>query len=116
MKPIKNHEPRTMAASDMADTAASHFVPLGHVAEGIVRRVHETRKNQHMTQVSASGSNRMSHAYRGRRTRRPGGGETRPYWQHKRRWQDDPTAYEEMHRGHTIRIVHDDTDVASSEG
>ena len=35
MKPIQHREPRNIAASEMADTSASHFVPLGHVAEGI---------------------------------------------------------------------------------
>ncbi len=48
MKLTRQREPRDMLASD---TAASHFVPLGQVAEGIVRSLHEKRTNQHMAQV-----------------------------------------------------------------
>ena len=38
MKHTKHGEPRDRAASEMADAAASHFVPLGQVTESIVRQ------------------------------------------------------------------------------
>ena len=44
MKPTRQREPRDMLGSD---TAASHFVPLGHVVDTIVRRAHEKRQYRH---------------------------------------------------------------------
>ena len=44
MKPTRQRDSRNMLGSD---TAASHFVPLGHVVDTIVRRAHEKRQYRH---------------------------------------------------------------------
>ena len=68
MKPTRQREPRDMLASD---TAASHFVPLGHVVENIVRSVHEKRTNQHMAPARTDIQHRRDDLSFLRRGRRP---------------------------------------------
>ena len=75
MKPIRRHQPRNMTASDMANTAASHFVPLGHVAEDIVRRAYEMRQNHHGAQVRTGSRFRPEESRVSRREDPPGSAE-----------------------------------------